>query len=140
MGLAFLMVACASQDSATPSGYDQARAEHLFSEGYQDVSDIYIEEVAVSDLAVAGLSSLASIDPAIGVRRDSSRLTVSIDGRQMGSYPLPAADDADGWGALTAAVISAARYHSAELDAADSERLYEVVFDGMLGELDSFSR
>lgn len=138
--LAFLMVACASQDSATPAGYDEARAEHLFSEGYQDVSDIYIEEVAVADIAVAGLSSLASIDPAIGVRRDSNRLTVTIDGRIMGSYPLPAADDAQGWGALTASAISAARYHSTELDAADSERLYEVVFDGMLGELDSFSR
>ena len=134
------MVACASQDSATPAGYDAARAEHLFVEGFQDVSDIYIEEVAVADLAVAGLSSLASIDPAIGVRRDSQRLTVTIDGRVMGSYPLPAADDAQRWGALTASVISATRYHSAELDAADSERLYEVVFDGMLGELDSFSR
>src|SRR3546814_16500046 len=43
--LAFLMVACASQDSTAPLGYDEARAKHLFSEGYQDVSDIYIEEV-----------------------------------------------------------------------------------------------
>jgi hypothetical protein len=37
---AFFMVACASQDSTAPVGYDQARAEHLFSEGYKNVSDI----------------------------------------------------------------------------------------------------
>src|SRR3546814_18199367 len=48
--------------------------------------------------------------------------------------------DAQGWGALTASVISAARYHSAELDTADSERLYETVFDGLLSQLDGFSR
>ena len=78
--LAFLMVACATQDSTAPEGYDEARAEHLFSESYRYVSDIYIEEVAVSDPAVAGMSSLASIDPAIGVDRDAERLRVSIDG------------------------------------------------------------
>src|SRR3546814_17048342 len=48
--------------------------------------------------------------------------------------------DAQGWGALTASVISAARYHSAALDTADSERLYETVFDGLLSQLDGFSR
>src|SRR3546814_181798 len=134
------MVACASQDSTAPLGYDEARAKHLFSEGYQDVSDIYIEEVAVSDLAVAGLSSLASIDPAIGIRSGGDRLSVSIDGRLMASYPEPDTMDAPGWGALTASVISAARYNSAEADTADSERLYETVFDGLLSQLDGFSR
>src|SRR3546814_12805953 len=66
--------------------------------------------------------------------------SVSIDGRRMASYPEPDTMDAQGWGALTASVISAARYHSAELDTADSERLYETVFDGLLSQLDGFSR
>src|SRR3546814_9201749 len=48
--------------------------------------------------------------------------------------------DAQGWGALTASVISAARYHSAALDTADPERLYEAVFYGLLSPLDGFSR
>jgi carboxyl-terminal processing protease len=134
------MVACASQDSTAPLGYDEARAERLFTAGYQDVSDIYIEEVSVADLATSGMSSLASIDPAIGIQNDGSRLRVSIDGNQMASYPLPAPNDAQAWGALTAAVISASRYHSADLDSADPERLYEAVFDGLLSQLDSFSR
>src|SRR3546814_12628940 len=58
----------------------------------------------------------------------------------MASYPEPDTMDAQGWGALTASVISAARYHSAELDTADSERLYETVFDGLLSQPDGFSR
>lgn len=138
--LAFLMVACASQDSAPPLGYDEARAERLFSTGYQDVSDIFIEEVSVSQLAIAGMGSLASIDPAIGVEQDGDLLRVSVDGTSMASYPMPDPNDAKGWGALTAATISASRYHSDDLDSAEPEQLYEVVFDGVLGELDSFSR
>ena len=134
------MVACAAQDSTAPLGYDEARVQSLFSESYQDVSDIYIEKVAVADLALAGLSGLASIDPAIGIRSEAERLIVSIDGRQMASYPLPDRDDARAWGSLTASVISDIRYHSPELDAIDAERLYETVFDGLLSELDSFSR
>ncbi|HEY9549302.1 MAG TPA: S41 family peptidase [Kiloniellaceae bacterium] len=137
---AFFMVACASQDSSAPLGYDEARAQHLFTAGYQDVADIYIHEVAVADLAVAGLSSLAIIDPAIGIQSNGGRLRITIDGRQMASYPLPDDNDAQAWGMLTASVISAARYHSKELDQADPERLYEAVFDGLLSQLDSFSR
>src|SRR3546814_5953861 len=77
------MVACASQDSSAPLGYDEARAQHLFTAGYQDVADIYIHEVAVADLAVAGLSSLAIIDPAIGIQRNGGSLRIPIDGRQI---------------------------------------------------------
>src|SRR3546814_19590157 len=58
----------------------------------------------------------------------------------MASYPLPDDNDAQARGMLTASVISAARYHSKELDQADPERLYEAVFDGLLSQLDSFSR
>ena len=138
--LAFLMVACASQDSTPPAGYDEARAERLFSVGYQDVSDIFIEEVPVAQLAIAGMGSLASIDPAIGVEQDGQLLRFSVDGTQMASYPMPDANDAKAWGALTAAAINASRYHSAELDNAEPEQLYEAVFDGVLSQLDSFSR
>ncbi|WP_420348666.1 S41 family peptidase [Pelagibius sp.] len=137
---AFLMVACASQDSAPPVGYDEARAGHLFSTGYGYVSDIFIEEVSISQLAIAGMGSLASIDPAIGVARDGDLVKVSIDGTSMASYPAPGPDDAKAWGALTAAAISASRYHSDDLDGADPEQLYEAVFDGVLSQLDSFSR
>src|SRR3546814_7012908 len=70
-------------------------------------------------LAVAGLSSLAIIDPAIGIQSNGGRLRITIDGRQMASYPLPDDNDAQAWGMLTASVISAARYHSKELDQAN---------------------
>ncbi|GAB4391875.1 MAG: S41 family peptidase [Kiloniellaceae bacterium] len=138
--LAFLMVACASQDSTVQVGYDAARAETLFSAGYRNVSDIYIEEVSVADLAIAGMNSLASIDPAIAVAVDGQRLEVSIDGTSMASYPLADPADPEAWGALTAAVISVSRYHSHDLDSTEPEKLYEAVFDGMLSQLDSFSR
>src|SRR3546814_17435525 len=91
--LAFLMVACASQDSTAPLGYDEARAKHPFSEGYQDVSDIYIEEVAVSDLQVSGLSSLANIDPSPRLRRAGDRPPAPTPRRLMPPHPRPAPHD-----------------------------------------------
>src|SRR3546814_12078695 len=105
------MVACASQDSSAPLGYDEARAQHLFTAGYQDVADIYIHEVAVADLAVAGLSSLAIIDPAIGIQSNGGRLRITIDGRQMASYPLPAEHHAQAWGMRTPPVPPPAPHH-----------------------------
>ncbi|MEO3429687.1 S41 family peptidase [Pelagibius sp. CAU 1746] len=138
--MAFLMVACASQDSTVQVGYNEARAERLFTAGYGNVSDIYIDEVPVQDLAVAGMQSLASIDPALGVQLEGERLRVSYDGQAMASFPLAAPDDAESWGALTAAVISVSRYHSRDLETAEPEIIYEAVFDGLLTQLDNFSR
>jgi carboxyl-terminal processing protease len=138
--LAFLMVACASQDSTVQVGYDEGRAERLFTAGYSNVSDIYIEEVPVADLAIAGMKSLASIDPALGVAVEGDRLRVNFDNQPMASFPMADPRDPEAWGALTAAVISISRYHSRDLDTADQEKIYEAVFDGLLTQLDSFSR
>lgn len=134
------MVACASQDSTVQVGYEEGRAERLFTAGYGNVSDIYIEEVLVSDLAIAGMKSLASIDPALDVDVEGDRLKVSVDSQPMASFPMADPRDPEAWGALTAAVISISRYHSRDLDAADPEKIYEAVFDGLLTQLDSFSR
>ncbi|MFQ5772911.1 MAG: S41 family peptidase [Kiloniellaceae bacterium] len=138
--VAFFMVACATQDTRAPANQDLSLANRLFSVGYRDVADIYIDDVAVSDLAVAGLNGLSSIDSDLAVSRSGGRILMSIDGQQAGAFAAPAVGDTEGWGNLTAAALNIGRVRSAELDAAEPERLYEVVFDGMLSELDGFSR
>src|SRR3546814_19124635 len=44
------------------------------------------------------------------------------------------------WGILRAVVMSAARYHIKWIDQAEPVRLNEAVFDGLLSQLDGFSR
>ncbi len=134
------MVACASQDTGPQTGYDQSRAKRVFSVGYQDISNIYIERVSVANLAIAGMESLASIDPSLTVEREDGLLSLSVNGTWAGDIAIPEQTDTQGWGRATATAISLSRDHSPDLSAADPEQLYEAVFDGVLGQLDDFSR
>ena len=140
LSAAFLVVACATQDSESAPGAGLNDANQLFSVGYRDIADIYIQEVPSIDLAVAGLSGLSSIDPAFKVSRDGGWILLDIGGDKAATLSVPARGDAEGWGNLTAAALDLSRRRSAELNTADPEQLYEVVFDGMLGKLDKFSR
>jgi len=138
--LAFVLAACASGDSEQFGGFDQNRAETLFTVGFEDISNFYIDDISISDLAVAGLGSLTSLDPAIDVAEREGQIALTIEGQEIGSYTSPRANDTDGWARVTAAAISNSRSYSQELGASDSEDLYEIVFDGALSNLDGFSR
>ncbi|MFQ6017710.1 MAG: S41 family peptidase [Kiloniellaceae bacterium] len=140
LALAFLIAACAAPDTRAPADYDPSHASRLLSISYQDIADIYIDEINVSDLALAGLNSLSSIEPDMAITRVGGRIKLSFAGQQVGSFTTPARQDADGWGRLTAAVLKIGRDRSDKLNSAETETLYETVFDGVLGELDSFSR
>jgi len=140
LSVTFLLLGCAARDIPATEGYDASRAGRLFAMGYQDVSDIYIEDVAISDLAIAGLGNLSGIDPEISLQRSGDQIDLTVHGKAMHRFAIPGSDDADGWGRLTAAAINAGRAGSPSLDAAESEGLYQAVFDGLTSQLDSFSR
>ncbi len=140
VSLALVLFGCAAQNFPATKEYDSGRAARLFAMGYQDISDIYIEDVAIPDLALAGLENLSGIDPEITVLRASDAITLKVGGKQIRSFSVPGQKDADGWGNLTAEAIDAGRASSASLDAAESEGLYEAIFDGLTSQLDSFSR
>ena len=57
VSVAFFVVACAGQDTLAPVESDLSLADRLFAVGYRDISDIYIDDVTVSELALAGLRS-----------------------------------------------------------------------------------
>lgn len=135
-----LLASCALPESSSQQGYITDRASRLFAVGFQDVSDIYIDEVAISDLALAGLENLSAIDPAVSVSRKSNRVVLSVDGTDRAGFPVPGPRDADAWGTLAADLVSVSRQHSSRLAAASAEEVYEAVFDGLTAELDSFSR
>lgn len=137
--VAGFMFACAAQDTQVTSP-ELAESEQLFMAGYRNIADIYIWEVPMSDLAVAGLRGLESIDPALATRKGSGRMILERDGALVGAFPLPPEQDAEGWGTITAAALEAARAVSPEIQDAEPERLYEVIFDNMISELDGFSR
>ncbi len=134
------MVACTAQDTRVAAEGDLSLANLLFQDGYQDIIDIYIDEVYASDLALAGLDKLTDLDPDISVLAQNGLVTIKLDGKAVGNFAAPANQDAEAWGDLTASALRLGRSRSAIIDQADPEEIYEVVFDGILTELDKFSR
>ena len=137
--VALLAAACvASQEQ--PAGYSSVKATRLFSTGYKDIHEVYIEEVSMPDLVVSGLSKLSSIDPAFAVQQGEGALTVTVNGGASQTFIVPEQGDVTGWGDLTAAALGVGLKHSRRLGTEGSAALYETVFEGVLDNLDGFSR
>ena len=77
--LAFSIVACASQDTSEPLAYQESQTERLFATSYDDIANIYIDDVPISELAVAGIDGLGSIDPAVSVGREAGKLSLFVE-------------------------------------------------------------
>ena len=140
LSLVFLLAGCALDQGESRQSFEESRASHFFSVGYQDVADIYIDQIEVSDMAVAGLENLSIIDPKITIARDAGELVLSFDAAQSVRLTTPGQEDARAWGEVTAAAIRASREHSKQLASVGSEDVYEAIFDGVTARLDSFSR
>jgi len=140
LSVAFFMVACTAQDTRVTADGDLSLANRLFRDGYRDIIDIYIDEVQTSDLVLAGLDNLIELEPDISVYAQDGRITLKMDGQPIGNLTVPPDHDPAAWGDLTASALRLARSRSTLIDAADPEEIYEIVFDGILNELDKFSR
>jgi carboxyl-terminal processing protease len=140
LAIAMLVIACATsggQSGSLPRTVDPAR---LFSVGYEDIADIYIDDVDTGVLAVAGLDHLSALDKSLSAKRLNQFITLYRDGKGIGTFPVPAAGDYTGWGAVTSKALTSARAASSAVRSADDEALYEAIFDGLVGKLDQYSR
>jgi carboxyl-terminal processing protease len=118
--------------------YDAPR--DMFTSGYDKIEAVYIQDVALGDLAVAGLTQVASLDPTLSISRETDAVALKVGGKSRASFKSPADSDVDGWGDLTADVLAAARAASPQLKAKPNEDIYDAFFAGALTKLDGFSR
>ncbi len=143
-GLAVLLLAACAPLPSSISGGDKAfykiQATEVFAAGYSGVTEKYIDRVPVEDIALEGLRGLGAIDPALTVSSAGATVALLAGGREVVRLAAPPSDDVNGWANLTAEITVAAREVSAELKAADMETVYEAIFDGVLSNLDIFSR
>lgn len=138
-----LATACAparhfpSQDGA---GFSRFQAKEVFTVGFSNVIEKYIEPVLASSFVLEGLKGLGSIDPGLSVERKGKTIVLSLADEVKARYPAPADHDVEGWASLAVELTAAARQSSDELRRASPEKVYEAVFDGSLSILDVFSR
>ena len=112
----------------------------VYTAGFRNISEKYIRPLRVDKIAVGGLEGLASIDPALQAERHNDHVRLLLEGQEIVSAEAPGMMDARGWGKVTANFEQAARRQSKLLSSAGDEKIYEAVFDGVLADLDVFSR
>jgi carboxyl-terminal processing protease len=135
----FLIAACASTGEQTESAQRFALdpSGALFSDAYRQIRDYYLDPVTVQDVAVAGIDGLDGADSTLSVEPADHTVRLLDRGQEGMHFALPDPDDAEGWAAITAAAIAAARLRD---PAASDEQLYQRVFDGITAKLDRFTR
>ena len=137
-----LIAACApARQAAEPvSAFPRQAVEEVFTVAYGSITAKYIEPVIIGELAFDGLGGLGSIDPNLSVDRDGGEVILAAGGQIVARYLAPSEGDVQGWAELTSRISVAGRLNSTDLRAATPERLYEVVFDEVLSNLDSYTR
>jgi len=120
--------------------FQRPAAYEVFVKGFESIAERYIEPAPPGDFAFEGLRGLSSIDPALSVRRDDADIVLAISGEDVARFQAPAPDNAAAWADLTVEATVHGRAHSAELGKASQEKIFESVFDGILSNLDIYSR
>jgi carboxyl-terminal processing protease len=114
--------------------------EQVFTVGYGRIVEAYLQPVDFGKLGLNGLKGLSSIDPALRIEREGASLRLHVAGAPVADFAAPGPANAAGWAALTARVLDRARTHSAPLDQATPDRIYQAIFDAIAADLDGYSR
>ncbi len=142
VGTALVLAACTTQEVTQPAttSFAEPAAAEVISVALDNISDKYIEPVSLDRVGTEGLRGLGSIDPAISLKVEDGDLVLFNAGHEIARMGQPPAEDPRAWGAAVVALTETARAHSSELQSASSEKIYEAIFDGVLSNLDIFSR
>jgi len=159
LGLILALSACAPRPQppvASPAGLDAdpitasveddsfaySTAKATLRVGLKNITRRYIKPIEMAQVAVGGMRGLATIDPGLIVTLsgDARAVHLVMGGTALQRFTVPSDNDASSWARLATEVIRTARAHSHDLNAAGDERIFEAMFDGMMSDLDIFSR
>ena len=115
-------------------------SEQVLSVGLNRIAEIYLQPVDLTKLCVDGLAGLRTLDPMLKVERSPQSVTISRGSRQVTEFAIPEDGDPNAWATLATRAMERARQFSPQLYEATSDQLYQAVFDGLLADLDSYSR
>ncbi|MEQ8665864.1 MAG: S41 family peptidase [Rhodospirillales bacterium] len=138
-----VLSACASlpaDESPATFTNDMSTAQAVLSAGYTSIIDKYIDQVPLRTVTVESLRGLAAIDPALTIEQSNDEIIIRRHNREIAADALPASDDTAEWAALAAQLTREASDYSPDLRHANSEAVYQALFDGALAELDVYSR
>ena len=83
--------------------------ERLFSVGYKNLSERYIDPLDMGELSLAGLVTLTDVDPEIRVSASGGNVTLVAANGTVGEWRSPDKNDASGWARLIGEMLARAR-------------------------------
>jgi len=115
-------------------------AEKVFTSGFNNISDKYIDAVSVETLAMEGMRGLSALDSNVSIVRNDETIELHYRRQLIRRYHAPPPDDPARWASIVANMTADAQSFSHEIATSSAEKLYEAIFDGSIGSLDVFSR
>lgn len=119
---------------------DINRMANVLRRGFRAIHDQALEPHTYSDLALAALSGLSTIDPALSVTTEDGIALVRVDGEAILGAALPEVEQDQVWSSLVAKVAQEVRDHRATLAAVDLETMNKAILDAVLDGFDIHSR
>lgn len=114
--------------------------EQLFAVALRPIADNWLKPVSLPQLVTDGLRRVARTDGTLWVLEDQGHLLLMRDGKERARLPLPEDGMPERWANLTAGMLQAMLAASPTLAAKEREALYRDMFDGMMADLDPYSR
>ena len=121
-------------------GFDEGMAASVFGTALAFMAPRTLDVEGIPQLTEWGMRGLTAVDPSLvpEVREQEIRLLQA--GKPVFSAPLPAGDDATGWGALAARMSTAAFAASESVRQVGTEGVMRSFFDELFNHLDPYSR
>lgn len=116
------------------------RIEQVVAQAYEDAGEAYLEEVALSDMALAGLANLAAIEPGLAVSESGEAVTLQLRSESFYSFAKPTSNAADDWADAVSKALIALHQRSGQLQRAEPRRIYDTYMAGVAGALGDDSR
>ncbi len=130
----------AQAQSVAGAAFPAPLAGQVFTAAYAFIAPRSLESVPIPRLALWLLRGLAVMDPALAVTAEDGEVTLRVGGQMRLSRAAPAADDAEGWGEVTAALAESGFEASALIRRGGAQGLIRGLFDELFTHLDPYSR
>src|SRR5215468_4280692 len=88
---------CGGANAPLAANSDYDRDRRMFTAGYEDVDQFYIQKPDMEYIAVGGLSALAAIDSNLAFKQASGRINLVYGGQTEASFTVGNHFDADDW-------------------------------------------
>ena len=89
--------------------YPLTVAKEVFSIGFNNISERYIEISSPAQFTVEGLKGLGSIDPAITFAVAEGEVILKVNNKIAGRLRTPKVNDIEAWAELTVKVVAQGR-------------------------------